>query len=173
MYKRSLGTRIWIIADKYNIEQVQVSNIIKAYVSFCREKLLEGYVVSFSDLVVLVPDNLISKYRMTLAYQCKQVSKICGKSYHTVFSIINEYLSFLREDVVERGNSVDIRGIVSIHPILRDDVIVKVHSSISCSIKRDLSERNGYVTHVRAHTHKLLKHSIKLSCAEGLEVRVN
>ena len=94
-----------------------------------------------------------------------------GVGYHTVHSIIKEYLSFLREDLLD-GNSIDIRGIVSLHPLLRDGKVVKVHSSISTSIKRDLSLQNRDVSSVRAHTHKLLKHSIKMSSDFGQEVLV-
>lgn len=160
MRKRSFGTRVWIISDKYNIEQTQVHKIISSYISFCRELLLSGYEVTFFNLVTMIPDYIVSDFKSTFAYQCKKVSQICGVSYHTVYAIIKEYLSFLKEDLLS-GNSIDIRGIVSLHPLCKDNVVVKVHSSISVSIKRDLKERNAHVSSVRAHTYKLLKHSIK------------
>lgn len=169
MHKRSFGTRVWIIADKYNIEQTQVHKIISSYISICREVLLSGYEVTFFNLVTMIPNPTYSEYKITLAYQCKLLASSIGIGYHTVYSIIKEYLSFLREDLLD-GNSVDIRGIVSLHPLLRDDKVVKVHSSISTSIKRDLVSQNRDVSSVRAHTHKLLKHSIKMSGDFGQEV---
>lgn len=169
MHKRSFGTRVWIIADKYNIEQTQVHKIISSYISFCRELLLSGNEVTFFNLVTMTPDYIISDYKTTLAYQCKKVSQSYNISFHTVHSIIKEYLSFLQEDLLD-GNSIDLRGIVSLHPLCQDGKVVKVHSSISTSIKRDLASRNGDVSSVRAHTHKLLKHSIKLSSEFSQEV---
>ena len=56
MRKRSFGTRVWIISDKYNIEQTQVHKIISSYISFCRELLLSGYEVTFFNLVTMIPD---------------------------------------------------------------------------------------------------------------------
>lgn len=163
MHKRSFGTRVWNIADKFNIEQTQVHKIISSYISYCRNLLLTGNEVTFFNLVTMTPNVIVSDYRTTLAYQCKQVSKLCGVSYHTVYIIVKDYLEYIREDILS-GNSVDIRGIVTLHP-LRDDsgTLTRVHSSISISIKRDLENLNGCVTSVRAHTHKLLKYSIKLS----------
>lgn len=167
MQKRSFGTRVWIIADKYNIEQTQVNRIINSYVSYCRELILNGYEVTFLDLVTLVPDYLVSDDKMTLAYQCKKVAETCGFSYHTVFSIIKEYLEFIKEDLLS-GKSVDIRSIVTLHPLYSEggNVVTKVHSSISLSIKRDLQLRNGDVSSVRAHTHKLLKYIVR----QGAEI---
>ena len=167
--KRSFGTRVWIIADKYNIEQTQVHKIISSYISICRELLLSGNEVTFFNLVTMIPNPICSDYKTTLAYQCKMISKSINISYHTVYSIIKEYLSFLRDDLLV-GKSVDIRGIVSLHPLLRDDKVVKVHSAISTSIKRDLELQNRGVSSIRAHTHKLLKRSIKLSSGFGQEV---
>lgn len=169
MHKRSFSTRVWIIADKYSIEQTQVHKIISSYISFCRELVLTGNEVTFYNLVTLTPDYIESDYRTTLAYQCKKVSELCFVSYHTVYSIIKEYLSFLKDDLLD-GNSVDLRGIVTLHPLCQNNVVIKVHSSISVSIKRDLISRNGDVSYVRAHTHKLLKHNIKLSSNLSQEV---
>lgn len=158
--KRSIGSRIFILADQYNIEQVRVSSIISSYISLCRDLIVDGFEVTFSDLVTVVPDSNNVRYKTTLAYQCKKVAESCGISYHTVFAIIKGYLVFLKEDVMS-GVSVDIRGIVSLHPILSDGIVTKVHSSISASIKRDIELRRGYSTNVRVHTHKVLKRSIK------------
>ena len=162
MHKRSLGTRIYIIADNYNIEQVQVHKIISSYISVCRGLLLSGYEITFLNLVTLIPNVIVTDYKMTLAYQCKLVSDALSIGYHTVFAIIKEYLTFLREDLLN-GNSVDIRGIVTLHPLLSDDKVVKIHSAISVSIKRDLELQSGYVTSIRAHTSKLLRYSVKLN----------
>lgn len=169
MHKRSLGTRVWIIADKYNIEQTQVHRIITSYISYCRDSLLNGSEVTFLHLVTMTPDIIKLDYRETLAFQCKKVSELCSISYHTVFSIIKEYLLFLQEDLMD-GNSVDLRGIVTLHPLCQNGIVVKVHSSVSVSIKRDLGVLNGDVTSVRAHTHKLLKHTIKMSSGVSQEV---
>lgn len=169
MHKRSFGTRVYIIADKYGIEQVQVHEIISSYIAMCRELLFKGYTVSFFNLVSLVPDYQVSDYSMTLAYQCKLLSQRLNRGYHTVFAIIKEYLDFLREDLLD-GNDVTIRGLVTLHPIISNDKVVKVHSAISVSIKRDLFTENGQVTSVRAHTYKLLRYSIRLNSTSPEEV---
>lgn len=164
MHKMSLGARVWNIADKYSIEQTQVHKIISSYISYCRDLLLQGYEVTFLNLVTMTPNVIVSDYRTTLAYQCKEVSKACGISYHTVYSIVKEYLYWIKDDIMA-GKSSDIRGIVTLHPLIDDSgTISRIHSSISISIKRDLANKNGCVTSVRAHTHKLLKYSIK-SCS--------
>lgn len=172
MYKMSLGARVWKIADDYNIEQVQVHKIISSYIAYCRELLLSGNEVTFFGLVTLIPNIMVSDYKTTLAYQCKEVSKVLNMGYYTVYRIVSAYLEFLHDDLLS-GNPIDIRGIVSLHPICNEGKVVKVHSSISISIKRDIEIQNRDILSVRAHTHKLLKHIIKqsfMNCQEVLTV---
>ena len=76
--KRSIGSRIFILADQYNIEQVRVSSIISSYISLCRDLIVDGFEVTFSDLVTVVPDSDNVRYKTTLAYQCKKVAESCG-----------------------------------------------------------------------------------------------
>lgn len=163
MDKRSLGVRVYRIAESKGIMQTVTHDIITSYIEYCRNLILEGYQVSFFGLVTLVPNVIVDDSLVTQAYICKKVSQKIGISYHTVYAIIAEYLKEVNDDLLD-GKSVDIRRVVSLHPLRdMDDNLKTVNASISVSIKRDLNIKNGCVTSVRAHTSRLIKRSISKS----------
>lgn len=166
--KRSFGARVYEIADDNGLEQTTVNRIINSYISLCRYDLLHGIEVRFFGLVTLVPDNKSSDFIATLAWYAKEVSKQVGYPYHTVLNVIKQYLGTSKRDLLE-GKSIDIRSIVSLHPLYKDNELVKVHASISTSIKEDLQKLNGDVTSARAHTCKLLKYDIARQLNESQE----
>lgn len=159
IYKRSFGTRVFIIAKEYGVEQTVVSKIINSYISVCRDSLLRGTELRILGLVNVVPDYKSSDYIPTTAYFCKLVSTKLGTPYYTTYGIVSCYLESLKIDLFN-GNPVDIRGIVSLHPLERDGNLCKIRSLISVSIKSDLEKLNGCVTSARAHTCKLLKYNL-------------
>lgn len=167
--KRSFGARVYEIAEDNGLEQTAVNRIINSYISLCRQDLLSGIEVRFFGLVTLVPDKKSSDYIATLAWYAKQVSEQVGYPYFTVLNVIKQYLSTSKRDLLE-GKSVDIRSIVSLHPLYKNNELVKVYASISTSIKEDLLEINGDVTSARAHTCKLLKYDIARQLSESQEV---
>lgn len=157
--KTSLGKRVYDIAGNNSIEQTMVNRIIGSYISTCREDLLNGHVINFFGLVSIVPDYVCSEFIGTTAWYAKKVSESTGIPYYTCRLVIKSYLDMLSNDLYE-NKPVDIRSIVSLHPITQDGVLCKIHAAISTSIKEDLVERNGVVTSARAHTCKLLKYKI-------------
>ena len=42
-----IGIQVWYIADKYNIPQNTVHNIINSYLSYCKDLLVNGERVDF------------------------------------------------------------------------------------------------------------------------------
>ena len=157
--KTSLGRRVYCLADDNNIEQTLVSKIINSYISICRQDLLEGHVINFLGLVSMIPDYITSNYTATMAWYAKKVSENLSIPYHTCLLVIKGYTQSMIDDLMS-GKPIDIRSIVSLHPVTEDGVLCKVHASISTSIKEDLTIKNGVVTSVRAHTCKLLKHNV-------------
>lgn len=157
--KTSLGRRVYCIAGDNNVEQTSVSRIINSYISICREDLLNGHVINFFGLVSVIPNYVTSEYTATMAWYAKKVSEKLSMPYHTCFEVIKNYIKSLTDDLMS-GKPIDIRGIVSLHPVTENGVLCKIHASISTSIKEDLLVKNGVVTSARAHTCKLLKHNV-------------
>lgn len=151
-----LATRVYKVANQYNIEQTKVHNIITSYISYCKDQLLKGYRIDFLGLASVIPNTNLSKYNMTLAYECSMLADDLGLPTHTVYVVVNEYIESLIADVLA-GNNVEVRSIFSMHPIRVDGVVSKVHASISPLLKLRLAEYDSQVTEVRVHTSKTLK----------------
>lgn len=158
--KTTLCRRVWLLADKYNIPQVSVHSIINTYIDYCKEQLYYGKEVVILGLVTLVPDKIYDKYKTTLAYDCKEIAHRVGLPSHTVYIIIREYIASLEEEILN-GKSVEMRNLVTIHPIKTNGVFCKIHSAISTTIKNDISKYNLPINSVRVHTHKNLKYKQK------------
>jgi hypothetical protein len=152
----------WILADKFNITQVGVHSIIKSYLSYCKELLVHGEQVDFLGLVSIVPNVKANNYNTTLAYNCEKVADRLGMPYHTVYSVMNAYIQEAIE-CVQRGTTVELRGVAVVSPIFENGKVTKVHSSISQSLKNILVENDTNVTSLRVHTYKSLRD--KLSCS--------
>jgi hypothetical protein len=162
--KRPIFCRVYIIAEKYNVTQVMVHNIINSYIDYCKKQLYVGKEVQIFGLVTLVPDVVKDNYKTTLAYDCYQLAEQLGLPSHTVYVIIKEYINSLEEEILQ-GRNVEMRGLVALHPMTKDGVLSCIHSAISTTIKNELKTLNTPVSSVRVHTHKLLKYKLKESVA--------
>ncbi len=159
MKKMPLGDRVYLLANKYGIEQTKVHTIIGAYTDYCKEMLYSGYRVDLIGLASLIPDRERTGLTTTLAYECRDIAKQLSLPNHTVYVIVQEYLNSLIEDIL-KGKPVEIRGMMSVVPINNGEKVIKVHSVISSQLKEHLKEKNTGVTSIRIHTHKLLKYNV-------------
>lgn len=160
MNRIRLGKQVIRIADQYGISRASVYSIIECYLRYCKDLLVQGNRVDFYGLVSIVPDYEVSKMATTLAYECEKVAKVLCLPSHTAYVILNAYIEDAI-DAVKSGTIVEIRGIVTIKPILdMNGIVVTVHSSISQMLKGLLDE-NSFVTSFRVHTYKHLRKSIK------------
>lgn len=161
MSKVTTRQRMLDISSSLNLENTKVNLIISTYKSYCKDLLCKGNKVVFLNLVSLVPDHINSEIRYTLAYQCKEVAKLCGVGYYTAYSVINKYLTDLKNDLLD-GKVAEMHGMFTIKPILRDNKVVKIHSFISSSISNELELFNSKcdmgVNSIRIHTLKNLKY---------------
>lgn len=159
--KLPLSCRVYRIAERYNVEQTKTHLIINSYIDYCKETLLNGHVIDFLGLVSVIPDKCSDRVRVTTAYECKTISDSIGLPWYTVFSIVDEYLDSLKEDLLN-GIDIEIRGLLNMHPIRNEDgEITGIHSAISSQIRDRIRAGGTYVDSVRVHTHKLLKYNLK------------
>lgn len=162
--KVTVQERVEAISKDFHIEKNKTNEIIAVYLDYCKKLLYSGYNVEFLNLVRLEPDIVVGDVNYTLGYQCKQVSKLCGVGYYTVFAIVKSYLEHIKEEVLE-GKIAEIRGIVTIKPVVTGGVVTGIHSFSSLSHAKNLEQfRKEYitdVTSVRVHTLKNLKYVLK------------
>lgn len=157
--KMALSDRVYLLANKYDIEQNKVHTIITAYIDYCKNMLYKGYRVDMMGLVSLIPDREKTGLTTTLAYECRDIAQQLKLPNNTVYVIIQEYLDSLKEDVL-KGKPIEIRGLLSVFPINDGEKVTKVHSVISSQMKEHLKEKTTDVSAIRIHTHKLLKYSV-------------
>lgn len=151
-----IGIQVWIIADKYNIPQTTVHSIINNYLSYCKDLLVKGEKVDFFGLVSVVPNYISNSFSTTLAYNCKKVADMLAIPSHTVYRIMEAYINDAIENI-QKGVTIEIRGIVVCKPIYEDGKVRKIHSNISQSLKNILVDTETNVTSLRVHTYKSLK----------------
>ncbi len=164
--KTVFGNRVYDIAYNLNIPRTEVNTIINTYISICREDLLNGHIINFVGLVSVVPDRIVTNYIGTTAWYAKCVSNMLDLPYNTVYTVISGYIQDLEDDLLS-GKAVDIRRIVTLHPLCNEDnILSSVHAAISVSIKKELQVRSTGVSSVRAHTCKLRKKYLKFSSIE-------
>lgn len=162
MKKMSLNTRVYMLANKYGLEQNKVHMIITGYIDYCKEMLYQGYRVDILGLASLIPNELREDCMTTLAYECKYLAEQLKLPSHTVYVIVQEYINSLIDDVLN-GKPIEVRGLFSVVPINDGKQVVKIHSVISSQVKEHLKERETFVTSIRIHTHKLLKYKVSNS----------
>lgn len=154
--KNILPMRVLVIANRYSISKVSVGSIINSYISILRDELLGGREIRVLGLFSIVPNVIVDNRISTTACIAQKVSDDTGISYTTCFHVIKSYLEALKDEL-SQGISVDVRSIVTLHPIFEEGTLTCIHASVSSSIRRDLAIQNGAVTSVRVHTSKLLK----------------
>lgn len=161
MLKYSISERVLMLSERFNITQNVVHKVINAYLTYCREALLQGKQLKYFGLVTLVPDKVTDTFITTLAYDCSLIAEEIKLPQYTVYTIVNEYLQSLREDVL-MGRDAEIRGLVVLKPIYNEyDIVIGVHANTSTMLKQYIEESDSEITSVRAHTHKFLKNDIK------------
>lgn len=151
-----IGIQVWVIADKYNIPQTTVHAIINSYLSYCKDLLVNGERVDFFGLVSVVPNVINNNFSTTLAYNCEKVADMLALPQHTVYRIMEAYIEDAIESI-QKGVTIEIRGIVVCKPIYENGKVSRIHSNISQSLKNILVSNDTNVTSLRVHTYKSLK----------------
>lgn len=151
-----IGIQVWVIADKYNIPQTTVHTIINSYLSYCKDLLVQGERVDFFGLVSIVPNVINNNFSTTLAYNCEKIADMLALPQHTVYRIMEAYIEDAIESI-QKGVTIEIRGIVVCKPIYENGKVSRIHSNISQSLKNILVSNDTNVTSLRVHTYKSLK----------------
>lgn len=151
-----IGIQVYTLAETYNISQVSVRTIIDNYINYCRGRISKGGRIDFLGLAFVVPEFQHIQSNMTLAYECKIISESIGFPQHTVYVIVKAYIDDLIESILS-GKTAEIRGILSVHPLMENGCFCKIHSSISQAFKTYLSNNNCICGNIRVHTYKSLK----------------
>lgn len=151
-----IGIQVWVIADKYNIPQITVHTIINSYLSYCKDLLVQGERVDFFGLVSIVPNVINNNFSTTLAYNCEKIADMLALPQHTVYRIMEAYIEDAIESI-QKGVTIEIRGIVVCKPIYENGKVTRIHSNISQSLKNILVSNDTNVTSLRVHTYKSLK----------------
>lgn len=167
MYKEKspLQLQVYQMAHELKVDQVAVRRIILSYLDICREDVLTGHIVRFLGLATLVPNPILSNQIKTGAYYCKLVSEKTRYPYFTVQGVMSCFFERLRDGLYE-NKPCDLRRLCTLHPVVENGVVVSAHVSISRSIKEELYTKNSGVISVRAHTCKLLRHSVTAHSAK-------
>lgn len=160
MEKKSSYSRAYRVAERLNMTQTKVAEVVNTYFSECRNDLFEGKIVRIIGFATLVPDVVLDEFVCTTAMYCKRVSDIIGVTYFTVREVMREYFEGCKEELFE-CRTVDFRRLVRIYPIHDDEKICNVHASISVTIKADIEKFSSGVTSVRAHICKVLKSELQ------------
>jgi len=159
--RTKIGIQVYNIAESYGVTHVMVSDILQCYLGYCRELLLAGYRVDFYGLVSLIPTPLVSDRETTMAYECSKVAEVLGLPSATVIAIISAYI----EDCifsVKSGVIAEIRGLVTMRPLLENGVVTRVRASISTYFKGQIESKDDLdLVRVRAHTYKSLRSELK------------
>ena len=158
--KERFSCKVVNLADKLRVPRTLVYSIITSYLDYCRELIARGSVVQIYGLATIVPKDVVSDDVLTLAYQCKQLSKRMSFEYVTTLNVISEYLSSLKHNLYE-GRNVDMKGILHLKPMLRPDGKVKVWGTSSVALKRYLREKCGEDYSVRIKTSTVLKSDLQ------------
>ena len=166
MVEQDLGQKVYLlervykISESRGIKQATVLRVVSKYLELLREDLIYGKEVTVLGLFTVLPNKILHNTVDTTAMYSKRVGVSVGIPYHTCLEVLKLYLDALRAEVLS-GSVVNIRGFLTIKPIMEMSTQVGFHASVSQSIKKDLELLNTDVTSVRVHTHKLLKSKIK------------
>ena len=169
MEKTYLFRRVYALTDKYNIQYTTIHSIINMYIEYCKEELFRGRVVNITGLVSIVPDVITDYRRTTLAYEARVLARKLSLPPNTVYAVLQGYIDSLIEEVLS-GKTVELRSLVSLHPVIEDGVVARVHSAISVPLKEKLETKDTVVTSFRAHTLKSLKYIVRSGSSEKVAI---
>ena len=146
----------YILAEKFNITNEVVHNIINSYIDYCRKSIIRGVRIDFLGLVSIIPDVINDDFKFTMAYMCNEVANSLSLSYNIVFSVMSEYINTAKSQLKD-GTTVEIRGLVTMTPLSENGCVTKVHSNISQSLRKMLANSDSNVKSFRVHTYKSLR----------------
>lgn len=158
--KKSLYSRVYKVAERLNMKQTKVAEVVNSYFTECRNDLFEGRVVRILGFATLVPDVVLDEFVCTTAMYCKRVSNTVGITYFTVREVMREYFDSCKEELFE-CRTVDFRRLVHIYPVSDGEKICNVHAAISVTVKADMKNISSGVTSARAHICKVLKSELQ------------
>ena len=139
--KQPLACKVYQISEDLSIQKATVHTIISKFLVHQRESLLCGGVISFLGLVSVCPEPLSGRYRGTLAFTAIKIASQLGIPDCTVLTVLKDFLAGLKDEL-DCKRSVDIRGIVSLHPLFNvSSGEWTVRSTISPSIRETIKER--------------------------------
>lgn len=156
MNRTPVGVRVFNLAERFNITLADTERILKGYVTYIKDAVASGREVDIGGLVVMYPMGVAIEKRYTLAYDLKCLANQLRLPCYTVTAVIQQYIEDLRQDILN-GESVEIRGIVSITPLVLDNNIVGFRAKASKSLKGYCQE---YDINARVRTHMALKQYI-------------
>lgn len=169
--KRSIRSQIGTIAGDLNIHYSDSAKIISSYLSICRQDLLSGHIVRFFGLVTLYPNEVVTYQVKTTALYCKEVSRLVGLPYHTVYTVVTGYLDDLKLGLF-RMESATLNRIVTLKPVCSEESAEDVYSigaRSSVTLNRDILDGKGIITGVRAKVSKFLKEDLKRAVESNYE----
>lgn len=157
--KELYGVRVYNVAQSFGITMTSVREIIDSFVSECRLTLKSGSVLRLGDLATIRPNIIKTEYVPTLGYLSKLVADKKGLPYYTVYSVVNEYLNTVKDDILA-GKNADIRKLVSFHSISLGFEQFKVNCVLSASVRNDLRSCDVPMS-ARVSFSKILRSMIK------------
>lgn len=157
MVKLFLHNRIYQIAHKVNLTQVDVRNIITSYVDLLKEELVSGRKIQIPNIVFITPDVLNDTSVATLACHAKVLSERLSITYYSVFLILDEYIKSIIRDL-EEGRVVNIYSLLTLKPLrCKGGTDMTVHANISGTLKDSKENVLSENLNFRTSINKLIK----------------
>lgn len=155
--KQMLSEKILRLHNTLGSDKTCIYSILYSFISYKQYELVNGKEIRIGDLVNIVPEPLYDSGISTLAYVAREIAKTGRYPYNTVYTVLSSYIE-LQTEQVKSGRPVDFRGIVKIHPKIRDGKIIAIHSSISSVLTNMV--RESRIQSVRVHTTKNIKREV-------------
>lgn len=156
--KQLLSEKVFQLTNELKIPRKTVKELLSAFIFYKKLEVLSGKEISIKGLVNIVPEPLIDSGISTLGYTAKVLAREYNIPYNSVFTILNRFIDIQMEQL-RMGNPVDFRGIVKIKPIIENDIIKAIHSSVSVSLTTDVGWEEN-ISSCRVYTSKLLKQNL-------------
>ena len=150
MERTSIQIRVITLAEKFNITMADTDRIVKGYIQFIKDSVKQGRQVDICGLALVYPKDIEVSERFTLSYDLKCLAEQLKLPQYTVSMIVKEYISELVDELLS-GQSIEIRGILTMKPIMRGDEIISIRSKTSKSI-REYCMQSGIYAKVKVHS---------------------
>lgn len=156
--KQLLSEKVFQLTSELQIPRKTVKRLLSAFIFYKKLEVLSGKEISIKGLVDIAPEPILDDSKSTLGYTAKILARDYDLPYNSVFTILNRFIDIQMEQL-KMGNAVDFRGLVKIKPIVENDVIKAVHSSVSVSLTTDVGWEEC-ISSCRVYTSKLLKQNL-------------